>query len=154
MRHNRLRDLEARFLSGICKDVKTEPQLLPIGDSSTQSSNNAEKARPDVSAVGIWSQMERTFLDVMVVHPNSDSYLDRDTQKLYQQKERDKKKKYNDRILQVEKGSFTPLIFSTTGGMGPESTKYHRRIAQLISAKGGENYSDVINHIRTRLRFF
>ena len=137
MRHNRIRDLEARFLSRICKDVKTEPQLLPIGDSSTQSSNKAEKARPDVSAVGIWSQMERTFLDVMVVHPNSDSYLDRDTQKLYQQKERDKKKKYNDRILQVEKGSFTPLIFSTTGGMGPEATKYHRRIAQLISAKGG-----------------
>ena len=53
----------------------------------------------------------------------------------------------------MEKGSFSPLIFSTTGGMGPECTKYHKRIAELISAKRGEQYSDIINHIRTRIRF-
>ena len=53
----------------------------------------------------------------------------------------------------MEKGSFTPLIFSTTGGMGPEATKYHKRVAELIPAKRGEIYSDVVNHIRTRIRF-
>ena len=60
---------------------------------------------------------------------------------------------YNERVLLVERGSFTPLIFSTTGGMGPEATKYHKRIAELISVKRGETYSDVVNHIRTRIRF-
>ena len=53
----------------------------------------------------------------------------------------------------MEKGSFSPLIFSTTGGMGPECTKYHKRIAELISNKRGESYPDTMNYLRTRLRF-
>ena len=153
MRHNNIRDLEATLLKDICKDVKTEPPLLPLGNSTTESSNDALKARLDVSAVGVWSSMERTFLDIRVMHPNSPSYMDLTPNQLYLQHESKKKRTYNDRILQVEKGSFTPLVFSTTGGMGPECTKYHKRIAELLSAKRGENYSDVMNFIRTRIRF-
>ena len=97
--------------------------------------------------------MERTFLDVRVFHPNSSSYLNSSPEQLYLQHEREKKRVYNDRVLQVEKGSFSPLIFSTTGGMGPEATRYHKRVAELISSKRGEKYSDVVNHIRTRIRF-
>ena len=37
--------------------------------------------------------------------------------------------------------------------MGPECTRFHKRMAELISAKRGEQYSDVMNHIRTRIRF-
>ena len=56
-------------------------------------------------------------------------------------------------MIQVEKGTFTPLIFSTTGGMGPEATKYHKRVAEVISKKKKEEYPDVIKHMRTRIRF-
>ena len=153
IRHNNIRDLEAALLKDVCKDVKIEPELMPLGNSETQSSNTAEKARLDVSAVGIWSSMERTFLDIRVTHPNSPSYMDMTPDQLYSQHEREKKRTYNDRILQVEKGSFSPLIFTTTGGMGPECTKYHKRVAELISNKRGESYADVMNYIRTRLRF-
>ena len=153
MRHNKVRDLEASMLKEVCKDVKIEPELLPIGTTETRSSNLADKARLDVSAVGLWSAMERTFLDVRIFHPNSPSYADTSPQQLYIQHEREKKRCYNDRILQVEKGSFSPLIFTTSGGMGPESTRYHKRLAELISAKRGEEYSHVVSHIRTRLRF-
>ena len=52
------------MLKEVCKDVKVEPELLPIGTTETASSNMADKARLDVSAVGLWSAMERTFLDV------------------------------------------------------------------------------------------
>ena len=97
--------------------------------------------------------MERTFLDVRVFHPNSPSYLNTSPTQLYVQQEKEKKRMYNDRILQVEKGSFSPLIFTTTGGMGPEATRYHKKVAELISVKKGEQYSDVVNHIRTRIRF-
>ena len=106
-----------------------------------------------MSAIGIWGPMERTFLDVRVFHPNSPSYIDKTPNQIYLQHENEKKRKYNDRVLQVEKGSFSPLIFSTTGGMGPECTKFHKRVAELISAKRGELYSDVMNHIRTKIRF-
>jgi hypothetical protein len=106
-----------------------------------------------VSAVGIWSPMERTFLDVRVTNPNSASYLDKTIDQVYDLHENEKKQMYNDRILHVEKGSFSPLFFTTTGGMGPEATKYHKQIAQLISRKRNETYSDVVNWIRTKVRF-
>ena len=86
-------------------------------------------------------------------NPNSPSYRDLTSKQIYSKHEQEKKSAYNERILQIEKGSFTPLIFSTTGGMGPESTKYHKRVAGLIADKRNENYSDVTNHILTRLRF-
>ena len=141
------------MLREVCKDVKIEPELLPIGTTEIQSSNTADKARLDVPAVGLWSTMERTFLDVRIFHPNSPSYVGTPAQQLYLQQEQEKKRCYNDRILQVEKGSFSPLIFTTSGGMGPESTRYHKRLAQLISVKRKEEYSHVVSHIRTRLRF-
>ena len=153
MRHNNIRDFEASLLREVCKDVKVEPELIPIGDNGTQSRNTAQKARLDVSAIGVWSSMERTFLDVRVMHPNSPSYEDKTPEQLYKKHEQEKKAAYNDRVLQIEKGSFTPLIFSTTGGMGPESIKYHKRVAELISEKRGEQYCHVVNHIRTRIRF-
>ena len=53
----------------------------------------------------------------------------------------------------MEKGSFTPIVMSTFGGMGVEAKKYHKRIATLISLKRNERYSDVVNFLRTRMRF-
>ena len=61
-RHDRIRDLEASILRDICKDVRIEPDLLPVGNSTVGSSTTGEKSRLDVSAVGIWSPMERTFM--------------------------------------------------------------------------------------------
>ena len=91
MRHNNIRDFEAHLLREVCKDVKIEPELLPLGQSGTQSSNVAEKARLDVSAVGIWSAMERTFLGVRVMHPNSPSYISKSIEEVYVQHENEKK---------------------------------------------------------------
>ena len=88
MRHNAIRDLEAELLREVCKDVKTEPELLPLGNLELHG-NNAERARLDVSAVGIWSQMERTFVDVRILHPNSPSYRDKIPEQLYRQHEQD-----------------------------------------------------------------
>jgi len=124
-----------------------------VGNTETRSSNQAERARLDVSAVGIWSPMERTFLDVRVMHVNSPSYMDKTPEQIYLQHEREKKRTYNHRILEIEKGTFTPLVFSTTGGMGPESTIYLKRIAELVAVKRGETYAEVMNFIRTRIRF-
>ena len=76
MRHNNIRDLEATLLRPICKDVKVEPKLMPLGCTGTQSTNATDGARADVSAVGLWGPLERTFVDVCIVHKNSPSYED------------------------------------------------------------------------------
>ena len=40
-----------------------------------------------------------------------------------------KKREYGDRVWEVELASFTPLVFSTTGGMGREGTVFYHRLA-------------------------
>ena len=87
------------------------------------------------------------------MHPNAPSYIGKDLATVYKQHESAKKRTYNERIIQIEKGSFTPIVFSTFGGMGIEAERYHKRLAQLISVKRNERYDAVINYIRTRLRF-
>ena len=52
----------------------------------------------------------------------------------------------------LEKGAFTPLIFSTTCVIGPECKRF-KQLAELISQKTCEVYAHVMRHLRTRLRF-
>ena len=152
-RHNRIRDTMAEIMKEVCIDVKTEPSLLPLANPSIVNGNTAENARPDVSGIGVWSPMERTFLDIRVMHPNSPSYIKKDIKALYRQHEKEKKRSYVERVTQVEKGSFTPFVMSTSGGMGTEAELFVKRIAILIATKRNEEYSFVVNYIRTRLSF-
>ena len=64
-----------------------------------------------------------------------------------------KKNDYMDRILNIEKSSFTPLIFTTSGGMGKECEKFNKRLAGMISDKTHEQYCHVMSYIRRKLRF-
>ena len=66
---------------------------------------------------------------------------------------RQKKKECGARILEIEKGSFTPLIFSCNGGAGLEETTFIKRLAHKISTKRGSNYSETVNFIRRRICF-
>ena len=61
--------------------------------------------------------------------------------------------KYNTRVMTVERGSFTPLIYTTFGGWGPQATRYHKRLAEMIASKRNEKYSHVLSHMRTKTRF-
>ena len=53
MRHNRVRDLEAELMKEVCHDVRIEPELLPIEGERQRRGNTAEKARLDVSGIGV-----------------------------------------------------------------------------------------------------
>ena len=135
-----------------CRDVATEPLLIPLNNEKVKGTQ-ADKAAADVSSRGMWSTFERTFFDIQVLHPNCPSYVNTPVKKLYERAEKKKLSKYNSRILQVEKGSFTPLIYSTFGGWGPCADKYHKRLAQLISWKRNEDYAKVMAHMRIKIRF-
>ena len=54
---------------------------------------------------------------------------------------------------QRESWTFTPLVFTTTGGIWKECLMYHSRLAQLIAIKKGEQYAKTISWIRTRTSF-
>ena len=130
MRHNALRDLNAELQSEVCKDVTVEPNLLPL-DNEEISGTSANRAAPDISSRGLWSTFERTFYDVRVLHPNAPSYQSTPLATLYKRHEDEKMKKYNSRIITVEKGTFTPLVYTTFfGGCGPQAKRYHKRLAE------------------------
>ena len=152
MRHNALRDLNAELQGEVCRDVVTEPRLLPINNEEVEGTA-ADRAAPDISSRGLWSTFERTFFDVRVLHPNATSYQGTSMATLYQTHEREKMQKYNSRVISVEKGTFTPLVYTTFGGWGPQAARYHKRLAELISRKRNEDYHHVINHIRVKVRF-
>ena len=51
--------------------------------------------------------------------------------------------------LGVERGTFTPLVFTTTGDMSDECQRYHSRLAELQAVKKQEGYASTITWIRT-----
>jgi len=55
-------------------------------------------------------------------------------------------------VIDIEKSSFNPLVF-TTGGMAPECNRVNKRLAEKIAEKLREPYASVITYIRTKLMF-
>ena len=99
----------------------------------------------------MFSPMERTFFDVRITYPNAPSNRSIPLNKLYVKHETEKKVKYEDRIVQVEKESFCPLVFSTSDRVGPLCANLHKRLASIIAHKRKAKHGDVIRFIRTRL---
>ena len=55
--------------------------------------------------------------------------------------------------MDVEHETFTPLIFTTTGVMGPECTTFYKALAMRICEKKDETYSEVVRYLRVKLSF-
>ena len=75
------------------------------------------------------------------------------TERVLEKQEREKKRQYNNRIMNIEHGTFTPLVFSVTGVMGKECSVFHKHIADKIARKTEQSYNDVISVIRCKLSF-
>ena len=153
-RHNELRDLEAEMLSMVCNDVEKETVLEEItGETLNRGANRAPDARLDISARGFWERQRTAFFDVRVYHTNADSYRDLSPKEIYRQHENEKKRQYASRVMEVEQGTFTPLVFTTTGGMAEECKRYHNRLAELLAIKKGEDYASTVSWLRAKVSF-
>ena len=118
-----------------------------------KGTNTTKGARLDISVRGFWTPLDRAFTDIRVLNPQALSNRDQSLYQMYRTHENEKKRHYNDRVLNVEKATFTPLVFSATGGMGKEATRFYKHLAEKISSKTGQQYGDTIAFIRRRLRF-
>ena len=88
-----------------------------------------------------------------VTNPDSASQNNASIHSILRKHEAEKKRLYNERVMQIEQGSFTPLVFTVAGSMGPKCLQFHKSLAEKISNKSGERYSDVMNFIRCKLSF-
>ena len=72
---------------------------------------------------------------------------------LYHHHEQENRRRYDERVREVEHASFSPLVFSLLGGMGKATQTVYKRLASLLSEKKKEPYSKIINFIRIHIRF-
>ena len=114
------------LLSEVCHNVGTEPHLQPL-DGETfprRSANTANGARLDIVANGFWrGRFERPYYDVRVFNLHTAS----NQQSVYRRHESLKSNAY------VKHASFTPLVMSLTGGLGPAATTTYKHLASLLS---------------------
>ena len=86
-------------------------------------------------------------------HPNAHSYRNTSIPSVYRCHEQQKKREYGDHVREVELASFTPLVFSTTGGMGKETVTFYRCLSELLSRHNTMTYSSTLAWLRCLLSF-
>ncbi len=156
VRHNEVRDITASMLTEVCHGVTIEPHLQPLsGEPMTyRSAITEDGARLDVAMYGFWGgRFEKAFVDVRVFNPSAQSSLLSSLSATNRKHEQEKRRHYDQRVRDVEHGSFTPLVLSTTGGMGRTATTLYKRLASMLSEKKDINYALTLNWIRCRLSF-
>ena len=124
LRHNEIRDLSAHLLREVCPNTGIEPGLQPLSNENFQlrTTNTDHDARVDIMEEGFWTLAQVAFFDIRVFHPSAPSYRMKDLSSVYRLHEIAKKREYGARIREVERGAFTPLVLSTTGGWRGSST--------------------------------
>ena len=134
IRHNDLRDLTAIILWEVCYDTETEPRIVPLSgeDLSNRTANRSNEARLVVRARSFWERGQQAFLDFRVFNPNAYRYLNKSQQHCHVMNENEKKRAYNERVLQLDHGTFTPLVFSIYGSKGRECHKFYSRSSDLL----------------------
>ena len=156
IRHNRIRDLLAQFLTEVCPNVAIEPALQPLSGETFphRSTNTDDGPRLDVKARNFWdSSRSSAFFDVRVFNSHAPSNCKTSTAACYRRHELEKRRAYERRIIEVEHGSFTPIALSTSGGWGPSATVAFRRLAGLLSIKHSQPYSTTLGFIRCKITF-
>ena len=144
-------------MTEVCQGVAIEPSLQPLnGETFSYATTNIEdNARSDICAQGFWGSggTQRAFFDVRICNPTARSYRHSSLQSVYRSQERLKCRQYEERIRDVEMSSFTCLVFSIFGGMSKLTAVVYKRLADLLSAKRREPYSQVILWLRIKINF-
>ena len=95
-----------------------------------------DDARPDVGDGGVWTDGQNAFFVVRITNTYSASQHNVKTEKVLLRLEKEKKRKYNRRIMNIEHGTFTSLAFSVSGVFSKFFSKHMaEKIAKQIDKK-------------------
>ena len=132
-----------------------EPTLQQLtGESlNERTANITDEEHVDIGARGFWISGQQVFFDIRVFNPITQRYGSQELTKACEINECEKKIQYNERILDVEHASFTPLVMTTLGGMGRKTTKFYSRLSESIAEKRKERYNVIKNWISWKISF-
>ena len=156
LQHNEVRDTIAQVMREAGHAAVTiEPELQPLEGEvfDYKSANKENDARSDIKCCGFWSNLRQAYFDIKVVSPFARSNAHLSPAQLFKNAERVKIREYKERILNVEHADFNPLVFTTCGGMSPQSHIVIKRLAEKLSSKLNLSFSVVSGWLRCRLSF-
>ena len=91
----------------------------------------------------------KALFDLRVFNPNSYRYLNKSLQQCHVINDNEKKRAYNETVLQV--GTFTPLVFSIYKSMGRECHKFYSQLSDLLSEKRDLPELVVANWVKSKV---
>ena len=106
-----------------------------------------------MSAGGLSINRQTTFCDIRVFNPLARCHLNHSLPAVHKKNENKKKRECNQRILQVEHGSFTPLVFLCFGGMSRECSCFISHTAEHLPNRRKWFESKISAWIKARLNF-
>ena len=98
----------------------------------------------DVTALGFWGPLQRVFCDIRVFNPLAPSKGFKNAEAQKKDNEKEKKDVYQWRVKEIEKGTFTPLVFTVQGGCGRECDAFLKQLSEKIAKKSGKDQSAVM----------
>ena len=117
------------------------------------SANSSVEARLDVSARDFWQKGRKAFFDVRVFNPFAKSHLNQKLDTAFKSNENEKKRMYNQRVIEIEHSSFSRLVFSPYGGTGREAERFMIKVAQKLAERKNMTYTTIIHWLRSKLSF-
>ena len=142
-----------KCLSGKCLSGKSPSEKCLPGMCPGIPCNTNDKARPDIRARGMWRPGQNAFSDICLTNVNANSQKHQIVDNILKKHEKEKKRAYNNRIMNVEHWTFTQLVFSLTGVEGPETSTFHKHISQKYCEKSEEKHKKVLSFTRCKLSF-
>ena len=124
--------MECNLLKSVVQDVEREPSLQPVlnREGYQETAILDDDARLDVRARGFWRDGQNAYFDVRITNVDSASQRNSSLKSVLRKHEMEKKRNYNRRVMEVEHGTFTPLVFSTSGVMAHECSIFPKTLGQ------------------------
>ena len=107
--------------------ITTYSMFMVAGENSTEELKRQHQALKTASVKSRMESIDSTL--------PSDLLWSKETSTFFKKQEKEKKRKYQQRVLDVEMGSFTPLVLGTNGGMGADCNRFLKRLAEKLSEK-------------------
>ena len=157
VRHNELRDLFGELLTEVCSDVRVKPRLQLLSGEvfSSRSVNTAPDARANVQARGFWTQGEGAFFDNtsnFFTQTHQHTWIVRDNS-LFSRHEYCKRLEYEEWIVNIERGSFTPVVLATPGACGSAADRFIKWLERQLAEHDRQPYSAVVAWLRFQIAF-
>ena len=117
--HNQIQNITAKLSKEVCKYICVEHHLQRLtGETLLSSTLTENKVDLDICARDFWqTDRSATFFDASFFSPNTKRYANQDISKIFELNEKEKKRLYIERIIEIEHVHFTLLMMSATGRM-------------------------------------